>query len=114
MTATTRAASMTPASSRSTRPDASLTLLIGTLRTSMGSGTAATSPSGFHDRTGAAGHGVSDSVQGCDHGPQAAGLDEPAGRLDLRTHRSGRELAGGRMGAQVGDAHRADRADPRG
>src|SRR5690606_25547144 len=41
MTAITRSASITPSSMSSSRPDASETCLIGTLRTSMGSGTTA-------------------------------------------------------------------------
>src|SRR6478672_8616360 len=121
MTAITRAASTAPLSISSARPDASETCRMGTLRTSMGSGTG--SPLCYDDGTGIVDDcfgaracrapirdGVGDAVQRCDDGALAAALDEPAGGLDLGPHRAFGEVAGGLVGPQLGHGHETDGA----
>src|SRR3954451_22040182 len=95
MTATTRSASRTPRSTRSARPDASDTPSSGILRTSIGSGMRAPPGwcSGVDDGAGPPGGGLGDGVERTDRGADAAGLDEPAGRLDLGSHGPGGEAA---------------------
>src|SRR2546430_16007437 len=101
MIATTRSASRTPDSIRSTRPDASLTCLRAILRTSMGSGTLS-SPLLLcgHHGTGPAGHGIGDPVECGDRGQLATGLDEPAGGLGLRSPGAAPQLPRPRGAAQ--------------
>src|SRR4051812_39341782 len=112
MIAMTRSASMTPPSTSSTRPEASLTFLIGTLRTSMGSGTAGSPFLFYDDRTGGAGHRVGDPVQRGDHGALATGLHEPARGVDLGAHGSAGELPVGGQAAQPFRGHVVERRRP--
>src|SRR5437667_11752632 len=109
MMATTRAASTVPASIRSTSPDASLTCRIGTLRTSMGSGTLSSPFVGCHDGTGASRYGVGDPVEGGDDGALAAALHEPARRLDLGPHGTAGEVSVGGVPAQFAGGDGAQR-----
>ena len=110
MTAMTRSASTTPASMSSASPDASETCRIGTLRTSMGSGTGTvrTLPSLGHHGSRSAGGGLRDAIQRRDDGPLATRLDEPARGLDLRPHRTTGEVALGQQPAQLVDRDRAE------
>src|SRR3712207_6697057 len=96
MTATTRSASITPSSMSLASSEASLTLCSGTLRTSMGAGTAG--PLGSGEQDGAdvvACDGVGDVLERGDDGAGAALLEESGGRRDLRPHAAAGELAGG-------------------
>src|SRR3954470_13048718 len=119
MTAMTRSASMTPSSMSLASSDASLTLCSGTLRTSIGAGTAVPLGSGGQDRAGVViGDGVGDVFQGRDDGAAsficgAAGLDEAEDGVDLRAHAAARELSRGGVLAQFGDRHAAQRTGGR-
>src|SRR3954449_5711129 len=92
MTATTRSASMTPSSMSLASSEASLTLCSGTLRTSIGAGTAVPLGSGGQDGAGVvAGDGVGDVFQGRDDGAAwsrrgLTGLHEAEDGVDLRAH----------------------------
>src|SRR5579859_3917121 len=126
MTAITRSASNTPSSISLASSLASDTLCRGTLRTSIGSGTARSSGSWSrrpawragmsvwrtvlrHDRAGPAGQRLLDSGEvGDDRSAPAGG--EPARRLDLRSHAAGAELARPSELPQPGKGHRAERA----
>src|ERR1700754_667861 len=116
----TRSASMTPASISSASPEASLTCVIGTLRTSIGSGMPGHLSCDVcwqYGRPGpgrAGADGVGDAVERGDDVAVAALLDEPAGRLDLRAHAPGREVPLGGVPAQGGDVDGAEPAGPRG
>src|SRR5690348_18478719 len=114
MTAMTRSASMTPSSMSLASSEASLTLCSGTLRTSIGAGTAVPLGSGGQDGAGVVtGDGVGDVFQGRDDGAAAAGLDEAEDGVDLRAHAAARELAGLGVPAQLGGGHAAERAGGR-
>src|SRR5690242_7539262 len=97
----TRSASITPSSMSFSRPEASVTLSMGTLRTSMGSGmgVSCTATCGdqrwmeLDDRAGEAVDGVGGAVEGGDDGAMPARLDEADRRLDLRTHAAAGEVA---------------------
>src|SRR5690349_9458397 len=102
MTAMTRSASMTPSSMSLASSDASLTLCSGTLRTSIGAGTA--TPSDGEDGSGVVGpDGVGDVFQGRDDGALSTGLHETEDGVDLRAHAAPGELAFGGVPAQLGD-----------
>src|SRR3712207_3893008 len=114
----TRSASMTPSSMSRASSEASLTLCSGTLRTSIGAGTASSSRGVWSGgaENGAdvvALDGVGDVLERGDHGAGAATLDEAERRLDLGTHRAARELAVGGVRAQLGNGHPAQRAGGR-
>src|SRR6478735_1410321 len=107
MTAMTRSASMTPSSMSLASSEASLTLCSGTLRTSIGAGTAV--PLGSTDfrcrKSGSGGQygagvvtrdGVSDVFQGGDHGAPPTSLDETERGIHLGAHAAAGELPGGR------------------
>src|SRR4051812_11999325 len=106
MTAITRSASTAPESMSSTRPEASETCRMGTLRTSMGS--AMELPFDDRDRwqdngssIRVAGGGGRDVGQRRDHRPGTAGLHETAGGLHLGPHRTAGEVPRGRVAAHV-------------
>src|SRR6476661_1699189 len=110
MMAITRLASMTPSSMSFASSDASATEWIGTLRTSMASGTVDdlslqwfsargtrlvfSGSAVLDDGSDPALDGVGDAGQVGDDGPAAAGAHEPQGRLDLGPHRARREVTG--------------------
>src|SRR6476660_2949693 len=103
MTAMTRSASMTPSSMSLASSEASLTLCSGTLRTSIGAGTAVPLGSGGQDGAGVVtGDGVGDVFQGRDDGARAAVVEEAEQGVDLRPHAAPRELTGGGVLAQLG------------
>src|SRR5687768_11831236 len=113
MTAITRSASMTPSSMSLASSEASLTLCSGTLRTSIGAGTA--SPC----RTGSGGgedgadvvavDGVGDVLEGGDDGAGPTLLHEAEGGLDLGAHGAAGELAVSGVGAHLVGGHPAER-----
>src|SRR4051812_46189219 len=117
ITAMTRSASMTPSSMSLASSEASLTLCRGTLRTSIGAGTA--SPSGGEDGAGVVPtDGVGDVFQGRDDGSAwsgrgPAGLHEAEDGVDLRAHAAARELALRGVRLQFGDRHPPQRAPGR-
>src|SRR3954468_631809 len=114
MTAMTRSASMTPSSMSLASSEASLTLCSGTLRTSIGAGTAVLLGSGGQDGSGVVTRdGVGDVFQGRDDGAAAAGLDEAEDGVDLRAHAAPGELPGGGVPAQLVDGDPAQRTSGR-
>src|SRR3712207_3863380 len=97
MTATTRSASMPPWSMSPASPEASLTLCSGTLRTSIGAGTASFSLVGVQDGADVVAlDGVGDVLQRRDDGPASSvrgvSLDEAERGLHLGAHRPAGEL----------------------
>src|ERR1700754_3954036 len=100
MIAITRSACMTPSSMSFASSLASATEWIGTLRTSMASGICVPLLVGYDDGSRVARDGVGDVGEVRDDGPGAAALDEPAGRVDLRTHGAAGEVPLRRVGPQ--------------
>src|SRR5215213_4503493 len=110
MTAMTRSASMTPSSMSFASSEASLTLCSGTLRTSIGAGTASPSLGRQNGADVVALDGVGDVLERGDDGALPALLHEPEGGLDLGAHRAPGELAVGGVRAHLGDGHPAERS----
>src|SRR4051794_36852109 len=122
MTAMTRSASMTPSSMSLASSEASLTLCSGTLRTSIGAGTAASlrTADGLSEprvRWSGGEDGadvvpvdrVGDVLEGGDDGTGPALLHEAEGGLHLRAHRAAGELAVGGVPAHLAGGDPAER-----
>src|SRR4051794_22415779 len=109
MIAMTRSAAITPSSMSFASSLASATEWIGTLRTSIASGIwRFLRLVGYDDGAGRPGHRLGEVSKIGDDGPRAAGLDEPAGGVDLGAHRAAGEVALRGVRAQLGDRHDPD------